>query len=446
MKMHTSILKKFLRLSIYSIFPNITQDQIMLRSFLMSLTRATSQWIRNKPSGSIKTWEDLKAKFLSKYCSPTRTSKKMEEFNNFQQEPDETLYQEWERFKELIMKCPQHYLTEMQEVILFYNGLEVSTRQILDSKGQEVLKLLMDSLPSKHNLIILEGKSRRLTRSRLYDDFYKEEKGSYVLKDLDAYLIGTTLCNDALPQKEKDSGSFTLPCYINNVCFEKALADIGASINVMPLSTYLNLGLGEFTHTKLIVELADRTVKHPKGIAENVLVGISKFVFPIDFIVLDMPEDVNVSLFLGRPFLSTAHAKVDVFKIKITLRVGDENIIFKSVKPAIVEDMGPYLDEGMGDVIVGEPFYKASCMEARRLDGIITIRDGNDSVTYQMVRPNPRFKHLTNEKYNKIPLLLKVSEQDKMNGISHSYQKLKGFYKEGPRRKEIDNVGKVSII
>ncbi|GJY57015.1 hypothetical protein Tco_0456130 [Tanacetum coccineum] len=94
-----------------------------------------------------------------------------------------------------------------------------------------------------------------------------------------------------------------------------------------------------------------------------------------------------------------------------------------------VEDMDPYLDKGMRDVVVGEPFCKASCVEARRFDRIITIRDGNDSVTYQMVRSNSRFKHLTNEKCNKILPLLMVSEQDKMNGISHSYQKLKGFYK-----------------
>ncbi|GJT80148.1 retrovirus-related pol polyprotein from transposon TNT 1-94 [Tanacetum coccineum] len=115
--------------------PNITIDQAMLRAFPMSLTRAASRWLRNKSSGSITTWEDLKTKFLSKYYPPARTAKKMEEINNFQQESDETLYQAWERFKELLMKCPQHYLTEMQEVMLFYNGLEVSTRQILDSRG-----------------------------------------------------------------------------------------------------------------------------------------------------------------------------------------------------------------------------------------------------------------------------------------------------------------------
>ncbi|GJX98194.1 hypothetical protein Tco_0355213 [Tanacetum coccineum] len=73
--------------------------------------------------------------FLNKYCPPGGTAKKIEEINNFQKEPDETLYQVWELFKELLMKCPQHYLTEMQEVILFYNGLDISTRQILDSRG-----------------------------------------------------------------------------------------------------------------------------------------------------------------------------------------------------------------------------------------------------------------------------------------------------------------------
>ncbi|GKB79660.1 retrovirus-related pol polyprotein from transposon TNT 1-94 [Tanacetum coccineum] len=106
--------------------PNITQDQIMLRAFHVSLTGAASRWLRIKPAGSILTWEVLKLNFLSKYCPPARNAKKMEEINNFQQELDECLFRAWERFKELLMKCPQHYLTDM---------LDVSTRQILDSKG-----------------------------------------------------------------------------------------------------------------------------------------------------------------------------------------------------------------------------------------------------------------------------------------------------------------------
>ncbi|GJU45754.1 retrotransposon protein [Tanacetum coccineum] len=89
--------------------PKVTQDQIMLRAFPVSLIGAASRWLRNQPSGSITTWEVLKTKFLNKYCPPARTAKKMEEINNFQQEPDESIFRAWERFKELLMKCPQHY-------------------------------------------------------------------------------------------------------------------------------------------------------------------------------------------------------------------------------------------------------------------------------------------------------------------------------------------------
>nr|GEW90869.1 hypothetical protein [Tanacetum cinerariifolium] len=132
-----------------------------------------------------------------------------------------------------------------------------------------------------------------------------------------------------------------------------------ASVSVMPLSSYLNLGLGELAHTNLTVELADRTVKYPRGISKNVLV--------------------------------------------------------------VLEDMDAYRDERMGDVIFGEPFLKEVGINARRFEGMITIYNGNEEVTYQMVRSYPRFKRHTNEQCNKIPPLLKVSEEDKINGISHSY-------------------------
>ncbi|GJZ45850.1 hypothetical protein Tco_0593446, partial [Tanacetum coccineum] len=257
----------------------------------------------------------------------------------------------------------------------------------------------------------------------------------------------------------------------------------------------------------------------------------------------DMPEDFKVPLILRRPFLSTAHAKIDVFKRKITLRVGDKKIIFKSVKPAssfikrvymlslrermeldleakligetlvlnrsldplyrdyielnalnvplelmrdqvddlmptikesevfeefrarndarmvskifrypsdydhdkkiriscpynlkfssmiVLEDMDVYCDEGMGDVNFGESFLREVGINAKWFEGMITIYNGNEEVTYQMVRSHPRFKRHTNEQCNKISPLLKVSEEDKTNGISHPYQKLKSFYK-----------------
>ncbi|GJR74422.1 reverse transcriptase domain-containing protein [Tanacetum coccineum] len=180
----------------------------------------------------------------------------------------------WERFKELLMKCPQHYLTDMTRSTETSNGSAAIQAQ-LNNLGREIKKINEKAYVAQNSKLIFEPRQATYPfPSRLYDGCYDEEKGSYGLKDLDADSIGTTLRNDALPQKEKDPGSFTLPCYINNVCFQKSLADLGASVSVMPLLTYLNLGLGELAHTKLTVELADRTVKHPKGIAENVLVGI----------------------------------------------------------------------------------------------------------------------------------------------------------------------------
>ncbi|GJU05528.1 retrovirus-related pol polyprotein from transposon TNT 1-94 [Tanacetum coccineum] len=434
---------------------------------------------------------------------------------------------------------------------------------------------------------------------RLDNHYCEKEEGNHGPKFMEAY--GASHINNTIPRKEKDLGSFTLPCFINDVCFDNALVDLGVSVSVMPLSTYLNLGLGELDHTRLIVELADRTVKYPKEIAENVLVGIGKFTFPIDFILLDMLKDIKVPLILGRPFLSTARAKIDVYKRKITLRVGEEKIIFKSVKPAssiikrvymlslrermeldlearlmgetlvltrsldpfledyielndlnepfelrrnqgddlmptieegevieefrtrdedldigiddypsycdddkkihidcthnlkfscmigfefthvnfypllyvnvmsrkfhnsimknkmvykgdnvvgalmnvpifvgtfsimtdfaVLEDMDAYRDEGMGDIIVGEPFLREVRIKAKHFEGIITLYNGDDEVTYQMVRSHLRFKNHTNEKCNKIPPLLKINEKDVKNGISHAYQKLKGFYK-----------------
>ncbi|GKB41312.1 DNA-directed DNA polymerase, partial [Tanacetum coccineum] len=196
----------------------------------------------------------------------------------------------------------------------------------------KTLKIQIRQMSKNSKLLYKSRQTMIPFPSRLDNHYCEEKRGNYGLKFMKAY--GASHINNAIPRKEKDLGSFTLPCFNSNTYFDNALVDLGARVSVMPLSTYLNLGLGELAHTRLTVELADKTVKYPKGIAENVLVGISKFTFPVDFIILDMPEDIKVPLILGRPFLSTARAKIDVYKRKITLRVAKEKIIFKSVKPA----------------------------------------------------------------------------------------------------------------
>ena len=115
-----------------------------------------------------------------------------------------------------------------------------------------------------------------------------------------------------LPQKLKDPVSFTIPCTIGNVIFERALCDLGTNINLMPLSIFKHLGLGEARQTTVTLQLADKSLKHPRGVIEDVLVKIDKFIFPVDFIVLDMEEDKEIPIILGRPFLTTGKTMIDV--------------------------------------------------------------------------------------------------------------------------------------
>ncbi|GKA10159.1 hypothetical protein Tco_0689592 [Tanacetum coccineum] len=139
----------------------------------------------------------------------------------------------------------------------------------------------------------------------------------------------SALLLNQLPPKEKDPGSFILPCSIGRLEFNNALADLGASISIMPFSMYKRLGIGKLETIKMNIELADNSKCIPKGILRSLLIKIDKFILPIDFIVLDVLEDFRMPVILGRPLLATAHTKVDVFKKSISLEVRNEKVIFK---------------------------------------------------------------------------------------------------------------------
>ncbi|KAL5575067.1 hypothetical protein UlMin_016766 [Ulmus minor] len=109
---------------------------------------------------------------------------------------------------------------------------------------------------------------------------------------------------------------------------EEFLCDLGASINLMPLSVFRKLGLGEVKPTLISLQLADRSVKYPRGVIEDVLIKVDKFIFPADFVVLDMEEDREIPLILGRPFLATGRTLIDVQQGKLILRVQDEQVTF----------------------------------------------------------------------------------------------------------------------
>nr|GEV94120.1 reverse transcriptase domain-containing protein [Tanacetum cinerariifolium] len=131
-----------------------------------------------------------------------------------------------------------------------------------------------------------------------------------------------------LPEKLGDPGKFLIPCDFSGMGECLALADLGASINPMPLSVWNKLSLLELTPTLMTLELADRSISRPIGVAEDVFVKVGKFNFPADFIVVDFEADPRVPLILGRSFLKTRKALIDVYEGELTLRVGKEAITF----------------------------------------------------------------------------------------------------------------------
>ncbi|XP_073152758.1 uncharacterized protein [Henckelia pumila] len=152
----------------------------------------------------------------------------------------------------------------------------------------------------------------------------------------------TEECNAILQkkllQKLKDPWSFTIPCIIGGATVNKELCDLCASINLMSLSIFRALELGEVKPTMITLQLADCFVAYPHGIVEDMLVKVNKFIFPSDFVVLDMEENQVVPLILGRPFLATGRALIDVQESELTLQVGGEAVTFNIYKTMNYQD------------------------------------------------------------------------------------------------------------
>nr|GEV98052.1 reverse transcriptase domain-containing protein [Tanacetum cinerariifolium] len=131
-----------------------------------------------------------------------------------------------------------------------------------------------------------------------------------------------------LLEKLGDPGKFLIPCDFSGMDVCHALADLGASINLMPLSIWKKLSLPELTPTQMTLELADRSITHPKGVAEDVFVKVGKFHFSTDFVVVDFEADPRVPVILGRSFLRTGRALIEFYREEITLRVNNEVVTF----------------------------------------------------------------------------------------------------------------------
>ncbi|GKA98457.1 reverse transcriptase domain-containing protein [Tanacetum coccineum] len=131
-----------------------------------------------------------------------------------------------------------------------------------------------------------------------------------------------------VPEKLEDPGKKFIPCALQELDRTSALADSEASINILPHSIYKQLGLGALTPTRMTLELENRSITHPMGIAEDVVIRVDGFTFLADFVMVNFEPDPRVPIILGRPFLRTAKALIDLYEEKLTLRVGSDELVF----------------------------------------------------------------------------------------------------------------------
>ena len=204
-----------------------------------------------------------------------------------------------------------------------------------------------------------------VTQMPLYAKFLKDilSKKRKIVEEGIVNLTATcsAVIKKELPEKMKDPGSFTIPCIIGGVEFQKALCDSGANINLIPLSVAKKLSLGEIIPTTITLQMADRSMVRPEGVLEDMLVTVGKFVFPVDFIILDMEEDSQIPLLLGRPFLATGAALIDVQKGVLTLRVGEEAAAFNLIKSMQSIDIDRENSNIVKDVYTYNPDVQNDC-------------------------------------------------------------------------------------
>ena len=205
----------------------------------------------------------------------------------------------------------------------------------------------------KENIPLLDMIKPVPTYAKFLKDLSTVKKGLGIEKKAFLTEQVSAIIQSKTPMKYKDPGSPTISVNIGGTCIDKALLDLGASVNLLPYSVYKQLGLGELKPTNITLSLADRSVKIPKGIVEDVLVKVDKFYYPVDFIVLHTEpiesEPNHVPIILGRPFLATSNAIINCRNGVMQLTFGNMtlelNIFHLSNKHKLVEDDKQGADE-----------------------------------------------------------------------------------------------------
>ncbi|KAL0454963.1 UNVERIFIED_CONTAM: hypothetical protein Slati_0835500 [Sesamum latifolium] len=364
-----------------------------------------------RPQGITEKQNDLKRQFLEKYFSASRATMIRKEISGIRQFAGESLFEYWDRFNELVKRCPHHQIPDHLLIQYFYEGLSGMERKLIDAASGGALfnKTPIEAPYALHRnmspTFVRHFKNRQLNMLRPLGDF-SDNKGDMThsptpttpdggttridyaipaeyltvdssnlieyptadptiptkysskhselgignqsigfvcqqngisrgkLKGNEWVSMGenvSAILQRKLPPKCKDPSTFSIPCKIGLIGIKRAMCDLGASINVMPLTIFESLYVGPLKEMGVIIQLADRSVVYPEGVLEDVLVQVNELVFPADFYVLDMREDNfpnSTSILLGKPFLKTARTKIDVHSGTLTMEFDSEIIRF----------------------------------------------------------------------------------------------------------------------
>ncbi|GJX65616.1 reverse transcriptase domain-containing protein [Tanacetum coccineum] len=240
-----------------------------------------------------------------------------------------------------------------------------------------------------------------------------------------------------VPEKLEDLGKFLIPCALQELDRTNALADSGASINLLPHSIYKQLGLGALKPTRMTLELANRSVTHPMGIAEDVVVRVDGFTFLADFVVVNFKPDPRVPIILGRPFLRTAKALIDLYEEKLTLRVGNDELVFYAEKSEKSKNKQFAHAISVIDFLKDEPFSGSTTNHSDALppssslvktseileefaDELTLLKKGVHEENFQ-VYSNPLFEFDDNFNSSNVnPLFNEMVEENENSNVSNS--------------------------
>ncbi|GKB39766.1 reverse transcriptase domain-containing protein [Tanacetum coccineum] len=319
--------------------------------FPFSLEGAARIWLKKEPPRSILTWDDLVSKFINKFFPPSKTTNLRNEITRFQQKLDETFYEAWDRFNDLLRGCLHHGFSELHKLDTFYNALKSNDQDSLNSAAG--VSSDVAELKDMVRALILDKKNQTPAPAPV-----KAVEQSYVILRVMHKICKTNgnimdlITKFVNSNTASTSGSGSLPSNtianpkgdVKAITTRSGVSYNGPQIFFPPKETEINSRkMNALTKTRMILELADRTISTPTGIAEDVFVKVGTFFFPADFVVVDYVADPRVPLILGRPFLRTVTCLIDVY-VSMLLTLCEEYVqevleISESGNPTSTSDL-----------------------------------------------------------------------------------------------------------